>query len=374
VERVASTTSLGTLLNWCAKQHATDLHAQADRRYAYRVDGKLLRISPEQFPAPANEEVMRILRQAFSISIFERIEKAREMDLSFLCEKVRYRANFNKQQGAQSFSFRVVPQKIPRLDDLGLPASIGDLVRQPRGLLLVTGAAGQGKSTTACALLQRLNEAMALRIITIEDPIEYLFEENQCQFEQREVGVDTESFASGIRNAMRQDPEVIFIGEIRDRDSIQAAMQAAETGHLVLATLHADSVNQAIDRIREFHPAAEQANASAMLARGLNGIICQRLIPSAFGKRIPCLEVMKRNPGIQDAIARNDLHILTGHIEAAFNEGMHSFDQYLMQLVKSQYVTLETARHYAVNWNRVEMESHGFAPAMPGILKPDPER
>ena len=374
MERVASTTSLGTLLNWCAKQHATDLHAQADRRYAYRVDGKLLRISPEQFPAPANEEVMRILRQAFSISIFERIEKAREMDLSFLCEKVRYRANFNKQQGAQSFSFRVVPQKIPRLDDLGLPASIGDLVRQPRGLLLVTGAAGQGKSTTACALLQRLNEAMALRIITIEDPIEYLFEENQCQFEQREVGVDTESFASGIRNAMRQDPEVIFIGEIRDRDSIQAAMQAAETGHLVLATLHADSVNQAIDRIREFHPAAEQANASAMLARGLNGIICQRLIPSAFGKRIPCLEVMKRNPGIQDAIARNDLHILTGHIEAAFNEGMHSFDQYLMQLVKSQYVTLETARHYAVNWNRVEMESHGFAPAMPGILKPDPER
>jgi twitching motility protein PilT len=257
---------------------------------------------------------------------------------------------------------------------LELPASVAALVQEPRGLLLVTGAAGQGKSTTACALLQQLNETMALRIITIEDPIEYLFEENQCQFGQREVGVDTESFATGIRSAMRQDPEVIFIGEIRDHDSIQAAMQAAETGHLVLATLHADSVNQAIDRIREFHPAAEQANASALLARSLNAIICQRLIPSTFKKRIPCLEIMKRNSGTQDAIARNDLHLLTGHIEASLNEGMHSFDQYLMQLLKSDYVTLETAKHYAINWSKVEMESHGFAPAMPGILKPDPER
>ncbi len=374
MERVAVTTSLGKLLDWCTKQQATDLHAQADRRYSYRVDGKLLRISPDLFPVPTNEEIMKILGQAFSSAIFERIEKQHEMDLSFVCEKVRYRANFNKQQGTQSFSFRVVPQKTPRLDDLQLPTSVTDLVRQPRGLLLVAGATGQGKSTTACALLQQLNETMALRIITIEDPIEYLFEENQCQFEQREVGVDTASFASGIRNAMRQDPEVIFIGEIRDGDSIQAAMQAGETGHLVLATLHADSVTQAIDRIREFHPATEQANASALLARSLNAIICQRLIPSTFKKRIPCLEIMKRNAGTQDAIARNDLHLLTGHIEASLNEGMHSFDQYLMQLLKNEYITMETAKHSAINWSRVEMESNGFAPAMPGILKPDPER
>ena len=374
MERVAPTTSIGKLLAWCAKQQATDIHAQADRRYAYRVDGKLQRIAPEQFPAPTHAEIVKLLSEAFSGPVAERIEKQHETDLSFLCDNVRYRANFSKQQGAQSFSFRVVPQKIPKLDDLELPSSVADLVLEPRGLLLVTGAAGQGKSTTACALLQRLNETMALRIITIEDPIEYLFVENQCQFEQREVGVDTESFLTGIRNAMRQDPEVIFIGEIRDRDSIQAAMQAAETGHLVLATLHADSVTQVIDRIREFHPAEEQANASALLARSLNAIVCQRLIPSTFKKRVPCLEIMKRNAGTQDAIARNDLHLLSGHIEASLHEGMHSFDQYLMQLLKGGFVTLETARHYAVNWNRVEMESHGFAPAVPGILKPDPER
>ncbi|MGC9941337.1 MAG: PilT/PilU family type 4a pilus ATPase [Verrucomicrobiota bacterium] len=374
MERIALETSLGKLLGWCAKQHATDIHAQAARRYAYRVDGKLQRIAPETFAVPGNEEIQQMLRQAFSASICEHIEKQHEMDLSFLCDQVRYRANFSKQQGAQSFSFRVVAQKIPTLDDLQLPPTVSGLVQVPRGLVLVTGSSGQGKSTTACAMLQELNETRPLRIITIEDPIEYLFEEKQCQFEQREVGVDTDSFASGIRNAVRQDPEVIFIGEIRDAESIQAAMQAAETGHLVLATLHADSVPQAIDRIREFYSAEEQSNASALLARTLNGIICQRLIPSTFNRRIPCLEIMKRNLGIQDAIVRNDLRLLSGHIEASLNEGMHSFDQYLMQLRKSGRITLETAMHYANNWNKVEMEDHGFVPSMPGILKPDPEK
>ena len=374
MERITLTSSLGKLLDWCMKQAATDLHAQADRRYSFRVDGKLQRIPPEQFAAPTNDDIVKMLREAFSSSTCDRIEKEHEMDLSFLCDRLRYRGNFSKQQGAQSFSFRVVPQRIPELDDLQLPSTVGELVKEPRGLLLVTGPAGQGKSTTACALLQRLNETMALRIITIEDPIEYLFVEDQCQFEQREVGVDTESFANAIRNAVRQDPEVIFIGEIRDRETVQTAMQAAETGHLVLATLHADSVPQTLDRIRELHPASEQANASTLLARSFNAIICQRLIPSTFNRRIPCLEIVRRNSATQEAIARNDLHLLTGVIEASVNEGMHSFDQHLMQLLKHEYVTLETARYYAVNWNRLEMEMHGYASPMPGILRPDRER
>lgn len=374
MERIVPTSSLGQLLDWCLKQAATDLHAQADRRYSFRVDGKLRRIPTEQFPAPTNDDILKMLGEAFSKSICERIERQYETDLSFLCGPLRYRANFSKQQGTQSFSFRVVPQRIPELDDLELPATVADLVKEPRGLLLVTGAAGQGKSTTACALLQRLNETMALRIITIEDPIEYLFVEDQCQFEQREIGVDTECFAHAIRNAVRQDPEVIFIGEIRDRDTIQTAMQAAETGHLVLATLHADSVPQTLDRIRELHPAPEQANASTLLARSLNAIICQRLIPSTLGKRIPCLEIMRRNTATHDAIARNDPHLLTGVIEACANEGMHSFDQHLLQLLKSGRVTVDVAKYYAVNWNRLDMEMHGYAHSLPGILKPDVDR
>lgn len=374
MERVSLTTTLGTLLEWCMARGTTDVHAQADRRYAFRVDGKLLRIPPEQFPPPSNDAIAAILREAFSGSIYERIEKEREMDLSFLCGTQRYRANFSKQQGAQSFSLRVVPQRIPELTDLRLPASVADLIAEPRGLVLVTGASGQGKSTTACALLQRLNETMALRIVTIEDPIEYLFVEDQCQFEQREVGVDTATFADAIRNAVRQDPEVIFIGEIRDRHTVQAAMLAAETGHLVLATLHADSVPQALDRLRAFHPAEEQANASKLLARSLNAVICQRLVPTASGGRIPCLEVMKRNGATRDAIARNDLPLLSRIIESCVSEGMHSFDQHLIQLHQSRQVTVETARYYAVNWNRLEMEMHGYVSTQPGILKPDPGR
>jgi pilus retraction protein PilT len=312
---------------------------------------------------------LRIVLVSSSIWVADEI-----LNLSFLCDRLRYRANFSKQQGAQSFSFRVVPQRIPQLDDLQLPATVSELVGEPRGLLLITGAAGQGKSTTACALLQRLNETLALRVITIEDPIEYLFIEDRCQFEQREVGVDTESFAKAIRNAVRQDPEVIFIGEIRDRETVQTAMQAAETGHLVVATLHADSVSQTLDRIRELHPASEQANASALLARSLNAIICQRLVPGTLGKRIPCLEIMRRTAATQDAIARNDLNLLTGIIEASMSEGMHSFDQHLLQHLKRECVTEETARYYAVNWNRLDMEMHGYAPSGSGILKRDSER
>jgi twitching motility protein PilT len=371
MESVDPTTSLGELLSWCSKQKATDLHAQADHRYSIRVDGNLQRIPGDQFPAPNNDAIVAMLRKAFSSSIYDRIERQHEMDFSFLCASLRYRANFSKQQGKQSFSFRVVPQNMMKFPELQLPGTILDLIREPRGLIIVSGAAGQGKSTTARAILQKLNETTALRVITIEDPIEYLFQEDKCQYEQREVGVDTDSFADGIRNAVRQDPDVIFLGEIRDRESIMAGMQAAESGHLVLTTLHADSAPQAIERLRQFYPAQDLANVSALLSRCLNAIICQRLIPSVFGKRIPCLEIMKRNVGIQDCIARNDLVLLAGHIEAAVNEGMHSFDQYLMQLLQNKYVTEDTARHYANNWNMVEMEMHGFIPSTSGILKPN---
>ena len=211
-------------------------------------------------------------------------------------------------------------------------------------------------------------------MITVEDPIEYLFEEGQCQFEQREVGIDTDSFADGIRSALRQDPNVIYIAEIRDRESLLAAMQAAETGHLVLTTLHADSVPQAIGRIREFYPANEQDNISALLARSLNAILCQRLVPGTAGRRIPCLEIMKRNPGTQEAISTNDLNLLAGIIEASASEGMHSFDQYLLRLLQNGRVTEVAARHAASNWNRLMMEMHGYARPVPGILKPDSDR
>lgn len=364
---------MGRILKWCEAQEASDLHGQADRPYSVRIHGKLSWVPVELFPPPTDEEVLALLRENLTPGAVTRIERQFEADLSFYFGCQRYRANFSKQKGQQAFSFRIVPQQRMKLADLQLPDSLRDLVKVPRGLVLVTGPTGQGKSTTLRAFIQEINETQAMRIITVEDPIEYVFEERLSQFEQREVGIDTASFPDGIRNAMRQDPNVIFVGEIRDRESIWAAMQAAETGHLVLTTLHADSVAQAVGRIREYYPASEQSSISSLLGRNLNCIICQRLLPNVQGTRTPCLEILKRDAGVQAAIQANDLHLLTGIIEASVHIGMHTFDQYLVELLASGIISEETARHYAVNKHRLEMLLRGIEPNI-AILKPDLER
>lgn len=369
-ETVQRGTALAHLLDWFGTQGATDLHGQAGKPFALRVEGRLVRVPVETFAPLSDDALHQWLRENFSPSTCLRIEREREVDLSFHYGDLRFRANFSKQMGRQSFSFRTVPQQRLTLRDLQLPDSLLSLVDEPRGLVLVTGPAGQGKSTTLRALIQQLNETRPLRIVTIEDPIEYVFTDACAQFEQREVGLDTASFADGIRNAMRQDPNVICVGEIRDRESIFAAMQAAETGHLVLTTLHADSVAQGVGRIREFYPAAEQASVSASLARNLNAVVCQRLLPNAQGTRTPCLEMMRRNRGVQEAIASHNLELLGGVIEAAIHEGMHTFDQYLTELLAAGVITRETAMAYAVNRHRLEMTLRGFNATTP-ILRPD---
>lgn len=370
MERIPQNTRLSRLLDYCREREATDLHGQTDKPYTIRVHGNLLRVPLEFCPAPTTDEIQALLRENFSPELCARIEKAAELDLSFYYGQQRYRANFSKQKGQQSFSFRSVPQQRLKLSDLQLPDSLKDLVKEPRGLMLATGSTGQGKSTTLRALLQEINETRAARIITIEDPIEYVFEDCLSQFEQREVGIDTASFADGIRNALRQDPNVIFIGEIRDRESIFTAMQAAETGHLVLTTLHADTVAQAIGRIREYYPASEQASISSLLARNINSILCQRLVPNVHGTRTPCLEILKRDAGIQEAIRSNNLELLTGIIEVSVSQGMHTFDQYLTELLAAGIISRETALHYAVNRHKLEMNLRGIVAHTP-ILKPD---
>ena len=370
MENVKADTKIGRLLEWCDQRGATDLHAQAGKPWVIRVHGALQRLPPAEWPVPSPDEMLAQLREAFSPAMSARIQNEREVDLSFNFGRLRYRANFSRQKGLQSFSFRTVPQQRLKLKDLQLPGSLRDIVQEARGLVLITGPTGQGKSTTLRALIQEINETRALRIITIEDPIEYVFEDALAQFEQREVGIDTASFADGIRNAMRQDPNVIFVGEIRDRDSIFAAMQAAETGHLVLTTLHADSVAQAIHRIREFYPSTEQANTSSLLARNLKAIVCQRLLPNVKGTRTPCLEIMRRDAGVSEAIQANELHLLAGIIEVSVNQGMHTFDQYLTELLAAGVISEETAQHFAVNKHQLEMKLRGLE-GVTAILRPD---
>lgn len=371
MEIIQSNTVLSRILDWCRQQDATDLHAQAGLPYAIRVHGKLSWVPTELFPPPTDQDIYAMLRENFSPEVFERIKTQREVDLSFYFGTTnRYRANFSKQKGQQSFSFRVVPQQRLKLKDLQLPSSLTDITRELHGLVLIAGPTGQGKSTTARALIQELNETQSVRIITIEDPIEYVFEPCLSQFEQREVGIDTDTFARGIRNAIRQDPNVIFVGEIRDRESTDAALQASETGHLVLTTLHADTVAQAIGRIREFYPSSEQPNISSLLARNIHTIICQRLVLNVHGTQTPCLEIMKRDWGVQEAIQTNNLHMLTGIIEVSVGQGMHTFDQYLIELLAAAIISRETAERHAVNKHKLDLRLRGIVTQM-AILKPN---
>jgi twitching motility protein PilT len=370
VQFIQQGTRLGQMLAWCESQKAADLHAQAERPYTIRVDGKLIRLGANEFPPMTQEELYAAFAENFTADAVDAIRRRREHDLSFYHGANRYRANFSKQKGTQSFSFRFVPQQTKTLRELHLPESLGAIVDELRGLVIVSGPTGQGKSTTARALLQRVNTQRAVRIVTIEDPIEFVFEDAQAQFEQREVGIDTDTFANGIRNAMRQDPNIIFVGEMRDKESIFAAIQAAETGHMVLTTLHADSTSQAIGRLRMFYPTNEQENVSALLSRNLKAVITQRLVPSVSGERIPCLEILRVDLGAQQAVAQNEPQLLDGIIEAAVGQGMHSFDQYLIELIAAGRVTEEVARQYAVNRHRLDLMLRGIV-TNAAILKRD---
>jgi twitching motility protein PilT len=370
MEQIKPSTKLHDLLSWIQGIGGSDLHLQEGKSARYRIDGQLRVLSGENLSPVTREEMFSLWADNFSPACTHRIEQNSEVDLSLQMGETRWRANFSKQQGRQSCSFRIVPKHNLRLKDLRLPETLKDILQLPRGLVLVTGPTGQGKSTTVRALVQEINSTQAMRIITIEDPIEYIFEEGLSQFEQREVGIDTASFADGIRNAMRQDPNVIFVGEIRDRESIFTAMQAAETGHLVFTTLHADSAAQAIGRIREYYPAGEQSNISVMLARNLNMIVCQRLIPDTSGMRVPCVEILKRDRTIQQAIEQNELNRLTEIIEMCNHQGMHSFDQYLTELMIGSVVSESTAKTYAANPHRLEMLLAGYQ-ASQGILLPE---
>jgi twitching motility protein PilT len=327
-----------------------------------RTNGELNRI-PDEISLPLNDqEILELFAECFTSEVMEDIRNGREIDLSFQFVENRYRANICRQQGYPTFALRIVPQQTMKLSELHLPSTLKDLVRDPRGLLMLTGPTGQGKSTTVRALLQEINESQSIRIITIEDPIEYVFQDSRAFFEQREVRVDTPTFADGIRNAMRQDPDVIFVGEIRDQESVFTAMQAAETGHLVLTTLHADSVAQAIGRIQEFYPVNEQQNIRNLLARNLNAIACQRLIPNIKGDRVPCLEIMKMDQGIEEAIQKNRLTLLADIMEISNNQGMHTFDQYLMELLIAEIIDEKTAKQYAVNQHKFDLELQGISP------------
>jgi len=369
MEHVSPNTRLGLILTFCETLKVSDLHVQPFKPLRVRLNGELRKLHTDDFPILSDTEVQQMIHECFSEQVRQKIFARNEFGVSFFHKSIRYRANFSRQQGSYSASFRLIRQQRDSLRDLRLPVGLTDILKAPRGMVLITGPTGQGKSTTARALLQEVNHTMASRIVTIEDPIEYIFEDIHSQFEQREVGTDTDTFASGIRNAMRQDANIIFIGEMLDTDSIWAALTAAETGHMVVATMHGDSTARVIGRVRDIFPSKDQEAISQLLARNLTAVITQRLLPSVDERLVPCLEIMRRDLQIQDAIQKNELQLLQAVIEASVSTGMHSFDQYLIELVASEMVTQETALIYAINQHRVEMLMHGYK-VQETILKP----
>jgi twitching motility protein PilT len=354
---------LQSLLEHAVDAGASDVHLKVGRLPVMRHDGALKPI--DGWPIldmPKLEEILAIVgaQDPARLSAFE---QAGELDVAYTPSGLpRMRVNAFRQRGAISFAFRVIPSNVPNFAELQLPAGIEALAEQPRGLVLCTGATGSGKSTTLAAVIGHINANRNCHIVTIEDPIEFLHDDKESIVNQREVGLDTASFSEALRRALRQDPDVILIGEMRDTETAQTAIQAAESGHLVLSTLHTTDAAETVGRIVEFFPHEKQQQVRSILSGVLRGVISQRLLPRMNGGRVAAVEVMITNARIADLILENRV----GEIEEAIADGayfkMQTFTQALIGLVLGGVVDSETAAGAAGN-------RHDFLVALDRALK-----
>jgi len=339
---------LNELLLITAKQNASDLHIAVGRRPTIRVDSVLIPIANESILTKADAEglVLALLTEEQTKEFFEK----KQVDFSYSLEdKARFRVNVYFQRGFMASALRLIPAGIKTLDELSLPPLLHDFTKLNQGFILVVGPAGHGKSTTLAALLDEINHKRTDHIITIEDPIEYLFSQDRCIISQREVGMDTISFHDALRSVLRQDPDVIMVGEIRDPETMATAMTAAETGHLVFATMHTNSASQTIDRIIDSFPPNQQGQVVSQLASTLVAVVSERLIPRLGGGRIPAMEIMIANPAIRNLIRENKIYQIDLVIETSVQEGMVSLNRSLVGLVKRKEISLEQAKSYSLN-------------------------
>ena len=340
--------AIGDLLGVVLETGASDLHLLAGTRPAIRLHGGLVPL--EDLPVLEPQELERMVYAILPQRQREQFEQDLELDVSYsLPGRARFRVNVYRQRDSVGAAFRLVPAAIPSLEELGLPPRVAEFAREPRGLVLVTGPTGSGKSTTLAAIIDIINRERAVHIVTVEDPIEYLHAHKTAMVSQREVGADTRSFAESLRRVLRQDPDVILIGEMRDPETIQTALTAAETGHLVFATLHTQSAPQTIDRIVDAFGAEQQAQVRAQLSTTLRGVVTQQLLPSASGDgRVVATEVMVMNAAIAHMIRESKTSQMLGAIQTGGKDGMQTMDASLASLVRSgrisRLVALERAQ------------------------------
>ena len=336
------------LLDLTVKEQASDLHLSLGHPPVLRISGRLVPLVKKR---PMTEDIIREL--ATSLMTEEqktRLEQEKEVDFSYnMADKARFRINVFYQQGVLSAALRLIPKRIKTLEELNLPPVLHKFAAAHQGFVLITGPSSHGKSTTLAALIDEINHTRADHIITIEDPIEYVFEDDKAIIDQREVYQDTKSFEKALRATFRQDPDVIMVGEMRDAETIATAITAAETGHLVFATLHTNSASQTIHRIVDSFPPTQQVQVRAQLSGSLLGVVSQRLVPSVRGGLVPAAEIMMSNPAIANLIRENKIHELPLVIETSAEIGMISLNRALANLVRSKTITLENALAYSLN-------------------------
>jgi len=347
------------LLSQMVERKASDIHIKQGRPPLLRINGDL---HPLEMPPLTAAQVDDLCRQILSERQLLSFDVKNEIDTAYHWEGVaRFRANIFRQKSQLSMVMRIIPAHIPSLDDLDVPAIYKKIATSERGLVLVTGSTGSGKSTSLAAMLNEINEHSAEHIVTVEDPIEFVHPDKMGSVSQREVGLDTETFSSALRFLLRQDPDVVLIGEMRDTETVRAVVSAAETGHMVFSTLHTTDTVQTLDRILDFFPSDQQAQIRQQLASALKAVICQRLVLRADGTgRIPAAEVMVVTPVIKSLILENRFKLINQYIKDGEQEGMMSFDQCLIKLYNAGKITKETALGQASSPAEVELALKGI--------------
>ncbi|MFH1824340.1 MAG: type IV pilus twitching motility protein PilT [Candidatus Firestonebacteria bacterium] len=352
--------NINETLNVMLERRASDLHLKVGRPPLIRIDGKIV---PLEMSNLIEEEIEEIAFNLMNSKQRTRFSEVNELDLAYSPSgMVRYRVNIFRQKGSVEIVIRMIPKIIPTLDDLNLPPALKKIALESRGIILVTGAVGSGKSTTVASMIQCMNNEMPYHIITIEDPIEFLHTDNRSSITQRELGIDTESYIVALKYVLRQDPDIIFIGEMRDLDTVAAAISAGETGHLVLSTLHTIDASQTIDRVIDFFPSYQQNQVRMQFANILTAVISIRLVERADGKgRVPAVEIMVGTPTIKALIRENKLSSLNSMIQQGASQyGMQTFDQGLASLYKKGLITLEKAISEATSPNDLKLSLSGI--------------
>lgn len=358
ITAVAPNLRIETLLEECVKRKASDLHLQVGLPPVLRIDGMLTPVAG--IPALTEKILESLLFTTMDEAQQQNLLKDKEIDYSFAFGSLgRFRVNAFHEQGNLAGAFRLIPNHIQGIAELGMPQVVSSFADYPRGLVLVTGPTGSGKSTTLAALVDKINRERALHIITIEDPIEFMHQSQRSMVVQREVHYDTFSFSRALKSILRQDPDVVLIGEMRDLETMSAAITIAETGHLVFATLHTNSAAQSIDRMIDVFPAHQQPQVRSQLSNILMAVCSQRLVPAIGGGRVVAAEIMVANPAVRSLIREGKTHQLDTVIQTGAEQGMQTMDRTLVKMIKEGVIAYDVAREFAVDFNEFERLAKG---------------